>query len=100
MSTWAESFSKRLVLIRAQRAKRNAEREAAERGDRIAERTHDAIEASEASAPSDWVERFQLAAARRRGLAPLAPPPPQPTPVLMTAEGIIAAGRKARGESA
>ena len=46
----------------------------------------------------DFVERFLLAGARRRGEVPLAPPPPQPTPVAMTAEGILAAGKKRRGE--
>ena len=57
--------------------------------------------AEQSSAPelsSDLVAAILLAGARRRGEAPLAPPPP--TPVAMTAEGIINAGRRRRGEAA
>ena len=82
------------------RRERNAARERSESAGREPaeqEREHDATEASGAS-ESDLVAAILLAGARRRGEAPLAPPPPQPTPVAMTAEGIIAAGKKRRGE--
>jgi hypothetical protein len=85
------------------RAERNAERGESEPESERPPREHDASEASEASGASeanDFVERFLLAGARRRGEVPLAPPPPQPTPVAMTAEAIINAGKKRRGESA
>ena len=83
------------------RANRNRERGESEPQRREPEREHDAggaSAASEASVSDDFVERFLLAGARRRGEVPLAPPPPQPTPVAMTAEAIINAGKKRRGE--
>ena len=74
------------------RAERNAERGESEPESERPQREHDA------SVSEDFVERFLLAGARRRGEVPLAAPPPQPTPVAMTAEGIINAGKKRRGE--
>ena len=79
----------------ALRAERNAGRGESEPESEPQRREHDA---SEASVSNDFVERFLLAGARRRGEVPLAAPPPQPTPVMMTAEGIINAGKKRRGE--
>jgi len=76
----------------ALRAERNAERGESEPESERPQREHDA------SVSEDFVERFLLAGARRRGEVPLAAPPPQPTPVAMTAEGIINAGKKRRGE--
>ena len=74
------------------RAERNAGRGESEPESERPPREHDASEAN------DFVERFLLAGARRRGEVPLAPPPPQPTLVAMTAEAIINAGKKRRGE--
>src|SRR5271166_6315183 len=74
------------------RAERNAERGESEPESERPQREHGA------SVSDDFVERFLLAGARRRGEVPLAPPPPQPTPVAMTAEGVINAGKKRRGE--
>ena len=75
----------------ALRAKRNAERGESEPGSERPQREPE-------SEASDFVAAVLLAGARRRGEVPLAPPPPQPTPVVMTAEGIINAGKKRRGE--
>jgi|SRR5271166_5283368 len=76
----------------ALRAERNAERGESELESERPQREHDASEAH------DFVERVLLAGRRRRGEVPLAAPPQQPTPVAMTAEGVLAAARKARGE--
>jgi hypothetical protein len=76
------------------RAERNAGRGESEPESEPQRREHDA------SVSDDLVEAILLAGARRRGEVPLAAPPPQPTPVMMTPEGIINAGKKRRGESA
>ena len=84
------------------RAERNAERGESEPESERPQREHDAggaSGASEASVSDDFVERFLLAGARRRGEVPCEPPPPQAAPTMMTAEGILAAGRNARGEA-
>ena len=86
----------------ALRAERNAERGESEPESERPQREHDAggaSAASEASVSNDFVERFLLAGARRRGEGPCEPPPAQPRTVMMTAEGILAAGRKARGDA-
>jgi|SRR5271166_5070138 len=72
------------------RARRNAERGESKPESEPQRRERDASEAS------DFVAAVLLAGRRRRGEAALAPPPSKP--VAMTAEGVLAAARKARGE--